>query len=73
MTNKEELFEEAGVVYSHEYEADMTAHHYTSRHERLGIEVKNTVYVMGDTAAERLFDTLLAHWNRAGEWRYDEL
>lgn len=64
---KEELFSEAGVVYSHEQVDGMTAHRYTSQHARLGIELKHTVYVMGD------FDTLLAHWNRTGEWRYDEL
>lgn len=62
-----ELFEAAGVVFSHSQEDDMKAYHYTAK--RKDLTIPRVVYVLGDRES---FLTLLAHWNKQGEWRYDE-
>jgi hypothetical protein len=60
----EQLFEEAGVMYSW-YQVDgFTAYQYTLTYEPLNVVVPRTVYIMGSQGD---FNTLLAHWNRGDD------
>ena len=59
----EQLFEEAGVMYSWNQVDDFTAYHYTLTYIPAGVEFSRTVYIMGSD-----IDTLLAHWNRGDDW-----
>lgn len=63
---EEELFEEAGVMYSWNFVDGFTAYHYKLVYVPTGLRVPRTVYIMGSD-----IDTLLAHWNRGETWKVE--
>ena len=70
---KQQIFEEAGVVYSREHQPEFTAFEFSAerpeapRGQAWGKVWASHIWVLGDKAD---LETLLAHWNSIGKWRY---
>lgn len=63
---KEQLFEEAGIMYSWEPVDNFTLFHYTLVYVPKNIRIPRTVYLFGTE-----INVLLDHWNRGGVWRIE--
>jgi len=62
----EQVFEEAGVMYSRDQVDGFTAFRYTLTHKPLNVTIPRTVYIVGSRDD---FNALLSHWNRYDdEW-----
>jgi hypothetical protein len=63
------LLEEAGVIYSFDAVDGWASYSYKAEYLPLGLTIDNRrVY----TDTRENFEALLAHWNRAGNWSYNE-